>query len=95
MNTLDIQAKEWLDRINGNSYFSAIITIDYGLKPEKTINLPFQYGHGDHYLTEARAVLTEHNYISAEYGENLRMYCERNKIVYRRFKQTGCLKKEL
>jgi hypothetical protein len=34
IKTIDIQAKEWFDRINGNSYFSAIITINFGLEEE-------------------------------------------------------------
>jgi hypothetical protein len=36
INTIDIQAKEWFDRINGNSYFSGQVTLDYGQETEKT-----------------------------------------------------------
>ena len=49
IKTIDITAKEWFDKINGNSYFSAEVIINYNLKNTITINLPFQYGYGDHY----------------------------------------------
>jgi len=47
MKTLDINAREWFDKINGNSYFSASVVIDYGLSTHKKYFLPFQYGYGD------------------------------------------------
>lgn len=47
MKTLDINAKEWFDKVNGNSYFSAQIVIDYDLPTYKKYFLPFQYGYGD------------------------------------------------
>ena len=31
MKTLDINAREWFDKVNGNSYFSAQIVVDYDL----------------------------------------------------------------
>ena len=40
IKTIDINAKEWRDKINGNSYFSAIITINYGLENEEKIEMP-------------------------------------------------------
>jgi hypothetical protein len=91
MKTLHISAKTWFDKINGNSYFSAVITIDY----DKTINLPFQYGYGNQYLTEAKNVLTEHNYISPSYPDSLRTYCNKNGIVLTHWNKENCLKKEL
>jgi hypothetical protein len=47
MKTLDINAREWFDKENGNSYFSAQIVVDYGLPTYKKYFLPFQYGYGD------------------------------------------------
>ena len=35
--------KEWRDKINGNSYFSASID---DIEKEKEYKLPFQYGYG-------------------------------------------------
>lgn len=53
VKTIDIQAREWFDRTYGNSYFSAIVTINYQMENESQIKLDFQYGYGDHYRYEA------------------------------------------
>jgi hypothetical protein len=95
MKTLDIQALTWFDKVNGNSYFSALITLDYGTENEKTIKLPFQYGYGEQYEQETKAVLTEHNYISANYGQSLYSYCKDNGIILRSSNRKNCLKREL
>lgn len=44
-NVLTIHAKEWFDRANGNSYFSAYATIN----GEFAVKIPFEYGYGEHY----------------------------------------------
>ena len=45
-----VVAKEWRDKVNGNSYFSAQIeSTEDGSKTK----LPFQYGYGDQYKYEA------------------------------------------
>lgn len=46
MKTIDIEAREYFDKANGNSYFSARVTIDWTLPTERTIYVPFQYGYG-------------------------------------------------
>ena len=38
-----VTTKEWRDRINGNTYFSANID---DLEKDKTYKIPFQYGYG-------------------------------------------------
>ena len=95
IKTIDLIAKEWFDKINGNSYFSVKITLNYGLKSVATFNLPMQYGYSDQYITESQAVLTEHNYISAKPFESLWQYCKRNNIILRTTKHENCLKREL
>lgn len=45
---IDLNTKEWFDRVNGNSYFSAVVTLNYKMEDEKTMLLPFQYGYGSH-----------------------------------------------
>lgn len=91
MKAIEVRAKEWFDKVNGNSYFAGVIVID----DEKTISMPFQYGYGDQYIQEAKAVLTEHNYISAGHGQSLWSYCKDNGIVLTTSKQEGCKKSEL
>ncbi len=48
IKTIDIIVKEWFDRINGNSYFSANITINFNKKNQVKIYVPFTYGYGSH-----------------------------------------------
>lgn len=59
MKTLDINAREWFDKVNGNSYFSASIVIDYDLPTNKKYFLPFQYGYGDSFQWQSLKHLKE------------------------------------
>lgn len=54
---LTIIAKEWFDRVNGNSYFSARAFIDNDT--ENPVILRFQYGYGDQYLYEMKNELVK------------------------------------
>lgn len=93
MKTIDINAKEWFDKINGNSYFAGTITINYGMENEETFLMPFQYGY--HYEQEAKNLLTEFNKISPEYMQSLYTYCKNNNIILRSSLIENCLKREL
>ena len=53
LKTIDIVAKQWRDVINGNSYFSSKVILNYGMNDEKLIELPFQYGYEEAYLFES------------------------------------------
>ena len=53
LKTIDINAKQWRDTINGNSYFSSRVTLNYGMDNERIIELPFQYGYEEAYLFES------------------------------------------
>ena len=53
LKTIDINAKEWSDSENGNSYFSSKVTLNYGLHNEKSMKLPFQYGYEDAYIDQS------------------------------------------
>jgi len=64
IHTLDINALNWFDKVNGNSYFSAQITINYGTPTANTIKLPFQYGYGDQYRYEAVSTLITLGYLN-------------------------------
>lgn len=48
IRTIDLNQLDWFDRANGNTYFAAEIIINYGMKSERRISLPFQYGYGSH-----------------------------------------------
>lgn len=100
IKTIDINAKEWFDRINGNSYFAGTITVNYGLPSQININIPFQYGYGSHYIDMAGKELTEQELIKLEHytnggNESLWRYCDNHNIILRTSKQENCLKREL
>lgn len=95
-NSINITAREWFDKANGNSYFSATIEID----GQHVGDLPFQYGYGDHYLDMANGWLDEHDYIDNPRHENgtrtpLRLYCEKHGITLYNVKIENCRKREL
>jgi len=99
IKTIDIQAKEWFDKVNGNSYFSATICINYGLKGQTHLELPFQYGYGDHYKHKAFKSIQKN--INKSILKNLPnntsywMFCDEHNIILRTSKQEDCLKREL
>lgn len=98
IKTIDIQAKEWFDKVNGNSYFSANVTLNYGLPTQKSIFLPFQYGYGSHYQDMAGKELLKQKLVKQDKNDtffSLWRYCEANKIILRTSKRENCLKREL
>ncbi len=95
IQTIDVIAKEWRDKINGNSYFAGKVIVNYGLRSEKTFVMPFQYGYGEQYLQEASAVLEKAGYpVIPFYGYTTRT-CRESGIILRHSIQRNCLKREL
>ena len=80
MKTINIQAKEWFDKVNGNSYFAGTVTLDEGLKSKEVFLMPVKYGYGNQYKHEATSILTEFNKISLPYFTSLNSFCENNNI---------------
>ena len=95
--TIDVNAKEWFDKINGNSYFSGTITLNYGMNSEETFLMPFQYGYGSQYEYEAQMTLNQFNKISSNFVEyqSLYSYCKQNNIIFRSTIKRNSLKREL
>jgi len=96
IKTLDIQVKEWFDKVNGNSYFAGRITVNYGLKGQTVLIIPFQYGYGDHYRHEAFKVLIGAGLLPA-IPENVShwQYYQEKGIIARHSKQENCRKKDV
>lgn len=67
--SLFVEGREWFDKVNGNSYFSARIFVDGG----QVAILPFQYGYGDQFLYEAQKKLLELGYLPQE-GKNASLW---------------------
>ena len=96
IKTIDIQAKEWFDKANGNSYFAAIVTINFGTAKAKVIKVSFQYGYGDHYLTRCIEQLKTGGIIEGvEPIYSVSKWCADNNIMLRYSKQERCKKSEL
>ena len=95
LKTIDVQAYEWFDKVNGNSYFAGIVTVNFGMNDEQQIIMPFQYGYGSAYEHEAKAVLTANNFISPNYGQSLYTFCKENDIILRTSKKEKCKKSQL
>jgi hypothetical protein len=94
IKTIDLQAKEWKHKAVGNSYFSAIITLNFGLKNEKNINIPFQYGYEEQYEFVALHQLQCENLAPLKYS-SLSIFCREHNIELRRSKKENCLKSEV
>jgi len=101
VKTIHISALGWYDKVNGNSYFAATVTVNAGFKSEKSIKLPFQYGYGDTYKEEAFRELAEQGILQnvRKYDsgglESFWGYCDRNKITLTTVKHENCKKAEL
>lgn len=95
IKTIDINAKEWFDKINGNSYFAGTIILNYGMNSEETFIMQYENGYGNYYEQKAKAILTEFNKISGKWTQPLRMYCRENNIIYRSIIIKNCKKREL
>lgn len=96
IKTIDVNAKEWFDRANGNSYFSVVITLNFGMEDQKEIGVPFQYGYGDKYRHVVFEQLEKDGYITpTDKQYTLWQYCEDNNIILRHSKKERCLKREV
>ena len=91
VKTIDIQAKEWFDKINGNSYFACLVTINFGMSDEKIIKVPFQYGYGSQYEQEALSILKNENLIPTRHTSEFKAMG----IILRSNIQKNCKKSEL
>ena len=98
LKTIDINAKQWRDKIYGNSYFSSDVILNYGMHNEKVIKLPFQYGYGDQYiyasLEEVKNLFPKSKWYKEKYFHKYEIQKE-YKIIIRNSKKTNCLKREL
>lgn len=95
IKTIDVQAKEWRDKINGNSYFAGTVTVNYQLPGEKVFTMPFQYGGGESYLHEAGSVLRDAGYAMPYPIGSITRFCRESGIILRHNIQKNCLKKEV
>lgn len=97
IKTIDLQVYEWFDKTYGNSYFAGIITVNFGMKNQQTIKMPFQYGYGNHSEHMAFKVIKKELNCFKKYDKNIGFWSayQDEKIIYRYTKHENCLKREL
>ena len=62
IKSMFIECREWFDKVNGNSYFSARVWVN----GKWEITLPFQYGYEDHFKSVAVRALVEKGFFPKE-----------------------------
>ena len=95
IKTIDVIAKEWFDKVNGNSYFSATVTVNFGLSDQREIKLPFQYGYGNLYEQQAFYALQKERLIPLNTDLPYWRFYQENNIIYRHSKKENCKKRDL
>lgn len=96
VKTIDTNAKEWFDKVNGNSYFSAQATVNFGMPDQKTVKVPFQYGYGEQYKYAAFKALQDAGILPPQDGlMPPHIFCSENKIIARYSKQENCKKRDV
>jgi len=96
IKTIDIIAKEWRDKVNGNSYFSARIIIDLDARGNgKTYYIPYEYGYGTYYLQASAKMLVGTELLPDFALSCLYGYCRDNNIVLRHGITHDCKKAEV
>jgi hypothetical protein len=95
MKTIDISAKEWFDKVNGNSYWSVQVRIDFGLPTQKLVHVPFQYGYGTSYEWESFRQLNMDGILPDEATISPIEYCRTNGIQLNSYKRPNCLKRDV
>lgn len=74
MKVFQVTIKEWFDKVNGNTYFSARGLLCEEGKEDVTFELPFQYGYGSHSEFEMGRLLAKH-FGEEELNAPLSLYC--------------------
>ena len=95
VKTIDIQAKTWFDKVNGNSYFAGIVTVNFGMSDEKQFKMPFQYGYGDQYIYEAFTLLIDAGLIPVDWKNSPSYHARENGVILRANNQKNCKQREL
>ena len=91
INCINVTAKEWFDKKNGNSYFSADVQVIFHNKEVKNLKIPFTYGYGDYYIFESLEILKKNSICYFDNTYSLRGAG----IIFISNIQRGCKKSEL
>lgn len=92
VRTIDIIAKEWRDKPNGNSYFAVRVTINLDYKDERSYSIRYEYGYGEQL---AQIELNENQEFGQIVKDELWRHCKQNKIVLRTIIFENCKKSDV
>lgn len=91
IQTVDVNALEWFDKVNGNSYFAGKVIMNYGTDDQITLELPYQYGYGEQYEYSAlEAIKTALDLVRETPGPySLWRFCDSHSIKLRSNKRSA------
>jgi hypothetical protein len=93
IKTLSIHGKHWFDKVNGNSYNSVQVVVNFGLKNEFYFCLPFSYGYGDYYIQRTIEELVRLGALS-DYNKFHELQ-RNNKIVVNAYIEKHCKQRDV
>ena len=80
IQSITVIGKQWLDRVNGNTYHSSDVIVD-----GKVYKTAYTYGYGDCYMQSADEILKRHGVIDSTEYTPLWQYCSDNGIRLNRY----------
>ena len=84
VRTIDVVAKEWRDKVNGNSYFSARVIVNLDEMGNGLVyHVPFRYGYGIDYIYASLRVLSERGVLPDRFACQYMSACRESGIVLR------------
>lgn len=88
ITTIDINALEYYDRMNGNSYFAGKAILNYGTDTQITLQIEYQYGYGDQYEWTAFEEIQKALHLES-ITMSLRSFCAVHNIILRSNKHSA------
>lgn len=89
IQTIDVSALEWFDKVNGNSYFAGKVIINYGADNQITLPLAYQYGYGEQYEYTALKAIKKAFSIDIDMNSSLWRFCDAYSIILRSNKRSA------
>jgi hypothetical protein len=98
IKTIDVNAKEWFRVSAGNCYLAVKVTINYGMKDQKTLVSRVQNGYDDYYKQIAQELIAKAFPRQKEWADSrnsLWHIVQDKKIITRYNIQRGCKEREV
>lgn len=96
VHSIDVLAKSWFDKTNGNTYFSSRIILNLDMYGNGiVITIPFMYGYGDTYLYNSFEMLGYKAGYETPLLRSPRQFCIEHNIVLRNGITRDCKKRDV